>query len=327
MKEINCILCHSDNYQKLFNSKDRLLKVDDAEFQVVKCRECGMVYINPQPSPEEIVKYYPSNYAPYLSKGSFKPSKILRMIEVSKFFLLENFPKLSYRIKKIKRHLFKSDTHVEKNVSPSSDVDEISCLDFGCGSGRHMERLREKHPRWKISGLDNSSIACNTASEKGFEVYCGSVDQVNLPKESFDRVYMNSVIEHLHDPRLALQKVNFTLKHGGKLRVMTPNISSIGARLFRQYWHALDTPRHLYLFNQTTLKYMLEETGFKVNNLEYKKGMSVEIKSVLAMMGRKDRRMNPLIWKLLLPIGNVLEKFDQASTMIISAEKIKDIKL
>ena len=325
MKEISCILCHRDDYLKLFYSKDRLLKVDETEFQVVKCRKCGMVYLNPQPTPEEIAKYYPTNYAPYLSQGPFKPSQILRMIEGVKLFLLKNYPKFSYKIKNIKRLIFKSHTHTEHENIPGSNIDEISCLDFGCGSGRNMERLREDHPRWEISGLDNSTIACETASAKGFKVYCGNVDQVNLPKKSFDRVYMNSVIEHLHDPRLALQKVNFALKPGGKLKVMTPNISSIGARLFRQYWHALDTPRHLYLFNQTTLKSMLEETGFRIKNLEYKKGMSVEIKSIHTLINRKDRRMNPLVWKLSVPIGNVMAKFGQASTMIVNAEKIREI--
>lgn len=325
MKEISCILCHSDNYQKLYYSKDRLLKVDETEFQVVKCRECGMVYLNPQPTLEEIEKYYPSNYAPYLPLGSFKPSQFLRMIESIKFFLLKNYPKFSYRIKNVKRQIFMSLIHTENKSIPGSNNDEISCLDFGCGSGRYMEHLREVHPGWEITGLDNSTIACETASAKGFKVYCGSVDQVNLPKESFDRVYMNSVIEHLHDPRLALKKVNFALKPGGKLRVMTPNISSFGARLFRQYWHALDTPRHLYLFNQTTLKFMLEETGFRIKNLEYKKGMSDEIKSFYTFINRKDRRMNPIVWKLLVPIGNILAKFGLASTMIISAEKIREI--
>lgn len=325
MKEINCILCHRDNYKKLFISKDRLLNVDETEFQVVKCRDCGMVYLNPQPTAEEIAKYYPSNYAPYLSQGQFKPSQFLRLTGGVKLFLSDNYPKLFSKIKNVKRLLFRVQGKVKHESIQDSNFDKISCLDFGCGSGRNMELLREDHPRWEISGLDNSTIACETASAKGFKVYCGNVDQVNLPKAGFDRVYMSSVIEHLHDPRQALLIINSALKPGGKLRVMTPNISSIGARLFRQYWHALDTPRHLYLFNKTTLKFMLEETGFRIKNLEYKKGMSDEIKSFTTFINRKDRRMSPVIWKLLVPIGNLLAKFGQASTMIVYAEKIREI--
>lgn len=325
MKEISCILCHSDKYKKLFSSKDHLLKVDETEFQVVKCRECGMVYLNPQPTLEEMTKYYPSNYAPYLSHAPFKPSKLLQMLEDIKLFLFKNYPKLSYRLKNIKQFLFNRKSEIKHESVTDVSSDEVSCLDFGCGSGRNMERLREEHPRWVISGLDNSTIACETASAKGFKVYCGNIEQINLPKRVYDRVHMNSVIEHLHDPGLALKKINFAMKPGGKLRVMTPNISSFGARLFRQYWHALDSPRHLYLFNQTTLKFMLEETGFRVKDMEYKKGMSDEIKSVHTLINRKDRRMNIFVWKLLVPIGFVLEKFGLASIMIVNAEKIREI--
>jgi len=188
-----------------------------------------------------------------------------------------------------------------------------------------MELLRRQHPAWKISGLDNSEIACKTASEKGFSVYCGTIEEVGLPSSGFDCVYMNSVIEHLHDPRFALKKLNAAMKTGGNIRIMTPNISSLGAKIFRQYWHALDTPRHLHLFNRKTLEVLLKETGFEIRELLYKKGMSVEIKSFYHVIDRVDRRMSPIIWRLSVPIGNFLAIFGMASTMILKASKVRDI--
>ena len=324
MKEINCIICGSGSYLKLFRSKDRLLKVNNEQFQVVKCKECGMVYLNPQPTPEEITEYYPADYSPYISQQVFKDSQLLRLTGKAKQIVLNNYPQLSEKLKRIKRSASRNQNQSKQGFVPSSDSDELLCLDFGCGNGRHMENLQKEHPRWEISGLDNSPIACEAASAKGFKVYCGDASQVDLPKCSFDRVYMNSVIEHLHDPRRALQVINSTLKMGGNLKVMTPNISSFGARLFRQYWHALDTPRHLYLFDQTTLNTILDETGFEIQSLDYKKGMSVEIKSFYHLMKRFDRRMNPIIWQLSVPIGDLLARFGQASTIIANAKKVRE---
>ncbi len=325
METVSCIVCNSDSYKKLFRSKDRLLRVDDTEYQIVKCKQCGMVYVNPQPTLGEIARYYPSNYSPYLAPQVFKDSRLLRTLDHWKQYLFENHPRVANQLKTVRQKLTTLQSKQEGDLASPTDSEAVSCLDFGCGGGRHMEALRAEHPGWDISGLDNNPTACESASAKGFHVYCGSAEKVQLPKNGFDRIYMNSVIEHLHDPRGTLKIINAALKPGGALRVMTPNISSVGARLFRQYWHALDTPRHLHLFNQKTLGTILNETGFKVVGVNYKKGMSDEIKSVYHLLRREDRRMSPVIWRITVPVGNGLAKFGLASTLIVSAEKVRDV--
>src|SRR5512134_1518932 len=65
MRPVPCNLCGADDAVRLFNGKDRLLRIDDAEFPVVRCRRCGLVYLNPQPSAEELRRYYPEAYSPY----------------------------------------------------------------------------------------------------------------------------------------------------------------------------------------------------------------------------------------------------------------------
>lgn len=324
MKKVNCIICNHENYVKLFSSKDRLLKVDDAEYQVVKCVECGLVFVNPQPTAEEIKKYYPADYSPYVPHQVFTESWTLNRIMDLKRYLAKEYPDVSGKLKKLKQSVLENSQRSASNVL-SSQSENVSCLDFGCGNGRFMEKLEKEHPGWKITGLDNSPIACQEASRKGFRVYCGGAEEVGALKSSFDRVYMNSVIEHLHDPIKDLKIVNSVLKIGGMLRVMTPNVSSFGAKLFRQYWHALDTPRHLYLFNKDTLRAVLEQTGFKIKGIKFKEGMSVEIKSFYNLINRRDRRMNPIVWKLSVPVGKLLARYGRGSTIIVTTDKVREL--
>lgn len=50
---INCNLCNSNEY-KLFK------KIDS--YRLVKCKQCGLVYLNPRPTQQEINEEYSAEY-------------------------------------------------------------------------------------------------------------------------------------------------------------------------------------------------------------------------------------------------------------------------
>ena len=52
------------------------------------------------------------------------------------------------------------------------------------------------------------------------------------------------------------------LKPHGTLWIGTPNLGSLGARLFRSRWRALEPPRHLVLFTGDSLRLALQRAGF-----------------------------------------------------------------
>jgi uncharacterized Zn finger protein len=49
---INCPLCSSESYKKLFVSKDHLFSQE--EFMVVKCKYCGLLFTNPRVKEDQI---------------------------------------------------------------------------------------------------------------------------------------------------------------------------------------------------------------------------------------------------------------------------------
>jgi len=68
---INCMLCGSDNSKFLFHAQDEEHGIEGT-FTYNKCKECGLVYMNPQITNEELAKYYPVDYAPHKTVNSPK---------------------------------------------------------------------------------------------------------------------------------------------------------------------------------------------------------------------------------------------------------------
>ena len=58
----NCNLCGATDAKLLFRLRDYRLRVDDIEWTAVQCRRCGLGYLNPRPTAEEIGRYYPEDY-------------------------------------------------------------------------------------------------------------------------------------------------------------------------------------------------------------------------------------------------------------------------
>ncbi len=65
MGTISCNCCDRQDETLLFASRDILYKTTGNIFRVVRCNYCGLVYLNPQPSTEEIATFYPNTYRPY----------------------------------------------------------------------------------------------------------------------------------------------------------------------------------------------------------------------------------------------------------------------
>jgi hypothetical protein len=57
------------------------------------------------------------------------------------------------------------------------------------------------------------------------------------------------------------------LKKGGVLVVITPNVASLGHRLFQRNWIHLDPPRHLHIFACKPLLALTERAGLQVEKL------------------------------------------------------------
>jgi 2-polyprenyl-3-methyl-5-hydroxy-6-metoxy-1,4-benzoquinol methylase len=312
MRDLKCNLCGSNKGSLFLVGREIYYDIDDTKFRYVKCKECGLVYQKPQMTEDELEKHYPDNYGPY--QDDFK---------LLKYSFLSKFVKKSWNW--VKNKFFSSKgTQNEKSIPNKKNKPKKRYLDFGCGSGVKLNKQRKKHPIWDLYGLDNNPTACKKTREKGFNVYCGTANDVDLPRNFFDEVYMGHVIEHLNDPKKVLKTISKSMKSGGLIEIDTPNVDSLAVKVFQSYWFALECPRHLFLFSPNTLSRMLNLAGFEVEEIRFDESPKVIIRSINYLFSESNR-ISFFLWHflrlLLLPVTIILSKLGKTSVMKIVAKK------
>ena len=71
------------------------------------------------------------------------------------------------------------------------------------------------------------------------------------------------VIEHLLDPRDALQRIAGLLDPEGELWIQTP-CTGLVSEAFGDHWRNFLYPQHVHLFSESGLAQLLEQEGFRV---------------------------------------------------------------
>jgi SAM-dependent methyltransferase len=59
---VACNLCGGTRVRRLYSRRDYRLRLDEALWDVVRCVNCGLGFLNPRPTAEEIGRYYPREY-------------------------------------------------------------------------------------------------------------------------------------------------------------------------------------------------------------------------------------------------------------------------
>lgn len=160
------------------------------EYNIVACRQCGCCYADTPAAQADYDDYY-ANYNNYSGKKD------------NKLFERTFSPIASF---------------VTANLSPSAHI-----LDIGFGKGELLLRLRELGYS-ELTGLDPSQHSVNRLSEHGIRAYQKSVyDAPGELENCFDLVLLTSVVEHLLEPKTAIDCACAYLKDGGYLIIDVPD--------------------------------------------------------------------------------------------------------
>jgi len=107
-------------------------------------------------------------------------------------------------------------------------VAPVCLLDAGCGCGYFLRLLIDSNPprqSTEFIGLDMSSAAVRVATRVCPEasIIHGSVYQIPLAHNTINLIVCMEVLEHLLEPRHALNEMMRTLQPGGHLLVSVPD--------------------------------------------------------------------------------------------------------
>lgn len=243
METVNCNLCGSDSARKF-------MKVDG--FNIVKCRRCGLVFVNPRLKFNQLAEIYMDGT--YYKNPSFNSNQ-----NGASLYGYEDYLKDEEEI--LKTFARRLDT-IEKYSNRGK------LLDVGCGLGFFLKLASERG--WKVNGVEISKLAADFVKKRHkLPVFNGTLAQANFKKGYFDAITLFDVIEHIPDPKSMLLQANELLKPNGLLAVTTPNIGSLSARILGTRWEEVKRVReHIYFFSEKTLKSMLRSAGYKVIKTE-----------------------------------------------------------
>ncbi|MEJ2208787.1 MAG: class I SAM-dependent methyltransferase [Anaerolineae bacterium] len=240
METIPCPLCGSRDAVVVARHRDRMLGIE-GEFTMTRCAGCGLLYLNPQPGPEELARYYPESYEPYLAGTEGASSRLKRL-------------SLEYGLAKRCR--------VVTRYKESGRL-----LEIGCANGLFLDAMRRRGD-WDVQGVDISPHAVSSARERlGLDVFLGSLHEAQFAGGSFDVVVMWDVLEHVHDPAATLAEIRRILAPDGLLIFRLPQLDAWERRWFGPYWSGWDAPRHLTLFSRRTLGLMLARSRFRIEKM------------------------------------------------------------
>ena len=104
-------------------------------------------------------------------------------------------------------------------------------LDIGCGSGVFAGRAAQ-NPSVHVVGIDANPLAIEFAKQQfphsNLEFHVGLLNDLDFPNQSFDRISLLEVIEHIYEHQ-ALELLHTAarlLRPGGRLVISTPNAQS-----------------------------------------------------------------------------------------------------
>ena len=221
-------------------------------YRVVRCGDCRLMFLNPQPSDAELGAIYGADY-----------------------FLGDDTP------------AGRASVAGMKGATARLYLDLLAryrgghrgrLLEVGCGQGHLLAEARQLG--YDVTGADLSPTAADAAGRllgDGGRVFCGQLEGLSLPPGSFDVCVLADVIEHVRDPVEFLRVVRRLLAPGGAVLIATPSLDSWSARLLRQDWMEWK-PEHLTYFDRNTAQNALFRAGYrgavvcparKALNLEY----------------------------------------------------------
>lgn len=253
-KNVNCYLCGKDSPLILFKAKDFFSKTEDL-FSIVKCKVCGLIYLNPRPSKDMMEFYYPKEY--WWKDENVHKRTLNRIIG-----RLED----EYRSVVIRDHMAFLKTILRRRGlwRPLG----VKLLDIGCGTGLFLNMCK----KWGLQGfgIDQSQEAVNHANRMyGVNCKVGTITEGLFPKGHFDVITMFHVLEHLPNPLETLKLVGDFLKDEGDIIIQVPNVDSIQFQLLKIRWLGLHIPRHLVNYSFSTLRKMLEMVGLQIVKVKF----------------------------------------------------------
>lgn len=261
---LECPVCNSRNISLKYRVPDRHYR-NEGMFTLDRCKDCGLVFLNPMYTDEELGKFYPEeSYYAYHTEFDKVPVKNSFKRRLLNFFLLESG---------------------KKNIP---DGENKKVLDIGCGNGWVLNQYRQKG--WSVFGVEPGMAAAEAGNKAGLNIFHGTLLQAKFNANEFDLILTNHSFEHIYNPNEVLLEVFRILKPDGKIVMGIPNYSGLNRRITGKYWYFLGAPVHTFNYSVNNIKLLFAKQNFKVTGVRHVSGLLGIIGSFQIFLNRRNKK-------------------------------------
>lgn len=196
---------------------DRLVlrSVQASRFGLRHCDACGLEFMWPQPSWEEIERIYSADYYATWDMKEGESESTGRMKRLT----------FARRLRELR---------------PLVSAGRV--LDIGTATGFFLDEVKLV-PGYEPYGIEVSEYAGGIARGKfgADRIHIGTLETAPFPPDFFAAVTMSDLIEHVQDPHRALQQTRRLLQPGGVAMIVTPDAASLSRKVLGGRWTHLSS--------------------------------------------------------------------------------------
>jgi len=220
-----------------------------AEIRVVECRACGCIYAYPMPDFDKTLfnRMYSEGY----------------------------FPEITKRWQTIRNELNPRRRFAAAQHQMTRPIKRY--LDVGCGEGQALEQA--KKAGYEVYAQDISALFARTVKKNtGITVDTREISKESYQSDFFDLIYIDSVLEHVQNPREFLEIITGFLSPGGALYLIVPNEKSLmnhlknaafrlTGKLYTAMISPFKKPYHLVGFSRKSMRFLAGALSLRVASL------------------------------------------------------------
>lgn len=219
---------------------------------IVKCKNCELIFPNPQPIPFDIQDHYGIPPETYWTEEYLTVRDTYFLNEISTLRKLQPFE------------------------------DGMKSLDIGAGIGKSMIAMAKAG--YLSYGFEASEPFYERAiSKMGISpdhLKLGMIENVDYPENTFDFITFGAVLEHLYDPANSIEKALKWLKPGGIIQIEVPSSGWLTNKIINFYYKLrkgdyvanlspMHEPYHLYEFSLKSFEKHAQVNNYTIAQADY----------------------------------------------------------
>lgn len=235
------------------------------DVDVTRCTACGLSFVNPALTPEQLGMIYDTSY--------WDPDPPGRGVLLA----YRRYPRQ-----------YRSGAAYGRRLSRLAPRGRM--LEIGCGLPFFLKGVAD-HCQWEVEGIDTAEGISRFAREKlGLRVREALFEASAFPEGSFDLVRAKDVLEHVSDPMAFLTGIRQVLRPGGRAELWLPD-GPLDLAAARKHYRRGRRPAmgagHVLFIPTRVLRAMLAKAGLRIERHQIS-GFRYALKALGLLRSRGD---------------------------------------